>query len=293
MYRLMVIWAMLVGVAAFSLYQSEEKADLRVGMLKTVDTIHPLIARDLGYYEDEGLSVSVHTFGTSPALAEAIAAGEIDVAYMSVVPAAIWKAKGTDITMLAGASRGGDMVCTRDGRTSGSIAISNKGTFTQTLYDYYVEDKFDYQPVYGIEPADMPTALLVTKDVDAAFVWEPFASAIEKAGGTCIFDTGGEWKSERGTKYQRNVLVASGKASEDPLLVQKLLRINERTIAFLNSPGSEAAVAKAMKIEPLTEKRVEYNSSIDWDSMVALWGHAKENGYLAKIPEKSEILYGG
>ncbi|MEW6035893.1 MAG: ABC transporter substrate-binding protein [Candidatus Micrarchaeota archaeon] len=293
MYKLMAIWAMLVGLAAFSLYETEPKADLRVGMLKTVDTIHPLIARDQGYFEDDGLSVSVHSFGTSPALAEAIAAGEIDVAYMSTVPAGIWKAKGTDIVILAGASRGGDMLCTRDGRLSGSVAISNKGTFTQTLYDLYVEDKFDFQPVYGIEPADMPTALLVTRDVDAAFVWEPFASAIEKGGGECIFDTGSEWEKEKGTMYQRNVLVVSGKAAKDPELVRKLMRINNRTIGYLNQPGSEAAVAKAMRIEPLLRKRVEYNASLDWDSMAELWEMARENGYLSRIPEKSEILYGG
>ncbi|MCI0532497.1 MAG: ABC transporter substrate-binding protein, partial [candidate division Zixibacteria bacterium] len=132
--QMLAILVVLVAFAVFVLYQGEPKAELRVGMLKTVDTIHPLIAKEKGYFEAEGLDVSVHSFGTSPALAEAIAAGEIDIAYMSVVPTGIWKAKGTDIVILAGASRGGDILCTRDGKTSGKIAVSNKGTMTQTVY---------------------------------------------------------------------------------------------------------------------------------------------------------------
>ena len=290
---ILAVLAMLVAASVFILYQGEEEADLRVGMLKTVDTVHPLIAKERGYFEDEGLSVSVHSFGTSPALAEAIAAGEIDVAYMSVVPAGIWKVRGTDIVMLAGASKGGDMLCTRDGRTSGTIALSNKGTFTQVLYTYYVQDRYDFEPIHGIEPADMATALLVTKDVDAAFVWEPFASQIEENGGECIFDTGAEWEKEKGRKYQRNVLVVSGEVASDPLLVQKLMRINQRTVEFLNQNGSESAVAEAMNIKPLAKKRVDYSTDLDWESMVELWGEARDNGYLERIPQRSEMVYGG
>ncbi|HSB46960.1 MAG TPA: ABC transporter substrate-binding protein [Candidatus Bilamarchaeum sp.] len=290
---MLAIWAGLMALSALTLYEPEQRAELRIGMLKTVDAIHPLIAEENGFYSDEGLNVSVRTFGTSPALAEAVASGEIDVAYMSVVPAGIWRTKGTDIVILAGASRGGDMVCTREGSRSGKIAVSGRGTMTEVLYSGYVAPKFDYEPVSGIEPADMPTALLVTKDVDAAFVWEPFASEIEKSGGTCIFDTGAEWEKEKGEKYQRNVLVASGKVAKDPILVQRLLRVNSRTIAFLNQNGSGEAVAEAMNIEPLAGKRVEYNDSLDWESMAGLWGMAEKLGYMDRVPAKGEIVYGG
>ena len=293
MYRLVIVWALLVSLAALSLYQAEEKADLKIGMLKTVDAIHPLIAKENGFFEQEGLKVSVHAFGTSPAMAEALAAGEIDAAYMSVVPAGIWKSKGTDIVILAGASRGGDMLCTRDGALSGKIAMSGRGTMTQVLYSLFVQDKFDFEPVAGIEPPDMPTALLVTKDVDAAFVWEPFATQIENSGGECIFDTGAEWKRVYGVKYQRNVLAVSGKVAKDPALIQKLLRINNRTVELLNQPGSEEMVSKAMKIQSFDRSRVEYNTSLNWESMVELWKAARKNGFMSRIPERSEMLYGG
>lgn len=293
MYRLIIVWAVLLVLAANSLYKEEQEVDLKIGMLKTVDTIHPLIAKEKGYFQEEGLNYSIHSFGTSTALAEAVASGDIDIAYMSVVPAAIWKERGVDVMIVAGVSRGGDIVCTRSGGVTGKIAVSGKGTMTQIVYETYVEDKFAYEPIYGIEPADMPTALLITKDIDSVITWEPFASEIEKNGGVCIFDVGKEWEKEYGTKYQRNVLVVSRRVLNDTKLLQKVLSVHNKTIAYLNSPEADQSIAKAMGITPLDSRRVEYNATLDWESMKMILETAKKNGYLKKIPEKEDIVYGG
>lgn len=289
MYKIAALWLALVLLSAFTLYKDDESVDLRIGTIKTVDTIYPYIAESRGFFEEENLSARVYSFGTSPALVEAIAAGEVDVAYMSVVPAAVWKERGTDIVIVAGASRGGDVVCTRAGERSGKIAVSGKGTMTETIFSGYVDGKTDYEPIYGIEPPDMPTALLVTRDVDAAITWEPFATTIEEAGGKCIMDVGDEWAREFGSKYQRNVLVVSRKIFNDDELMQKVMRVHEKTAAYLNSDGSDAEIMEAMGIGGFSRSHSEYNTTLDWDSMERLWEMARDSGYLRSIPERSEI----
>ncbi len=294
MYRMALVWLALLLLAGATLYHYEKPPDLRIGTLKTVDAVHPLVAADEGYFADENLTVSVTTFGTSTALAEAMASGDLDAAYISIVPAAVWKERGADITIVAGSSRGGDVVCTRDGIGSGKMAVSGKGTMTQVVYDGFVKESLNYTPVYGIEPPDMPTALLVSKDVDAALTAEPFASLIQRAGGACDFDVGTEWAREHGSKYQRNVLVVSGKVLADPALLAKILRVHQRTTDFLNGPDAPAEISKVMGLQfPLTSGRVEYNSSLDWGSMDSFWETAKEEGYLKNVPQRNEIAYGG
>ncbi|MFN7990789.1 MAG: MqnA/MqnD/SBP family protein [Candidatus Micrarchaeia archaeon] len=292
MRRIIAVWIIMVILSAFSLYHDEPAVDLRIGSIKAVDTIHPFVAEDLGYFSDEGLSVRILSFGTSPALAEAMASGEIDAAYMSIIPTAVWKERGSDILIISGASRGGDVVCA-SGDEPRRIAVSGKGTMTETLFRGYVGRKLDIKPIYGIEPADMPTAMLVTKDVDAALTWQPFADAISGGGGDCFMDVGEEWKRDYGSRYQRNVLVVSRRIAEDPGLMGKLLRVHKRAVGFLNSPPSGAEISKVMKVAPMKRMYAEYNDSLDWPSMERLWGMAVDSGYLKAAPRKDTIYHGG
>ncbi len=295
MRNILLLWIAMLCLSALMLYAPQEKPDLRIGVLKTVDTVHPFIAEQQGFYKAEGLSVKIYSFGTSPALAEAFAAGEIDIAYMSFAPSATWISKGVDMRIISGASRGGDIVCVRNANINSSqtIAVSKKGTMTENIYRGFVADKLPFSPIYGIECADMPTALLVTRDVDAVLVWEPFATKIEDAGGACIFDAGKEWKNEYGSMYQRNVLVATSRIYKDESTLEKVLRVHNKTIEILNAPGSNLLVAKAMGIEPLKEQRSEYNSSLDWKSMQKVMEIAYSSGYLKKVLTYEELIYEG
>jgi len=295
MQKVIIAWLMLLAVSMIILFSPEPQADLRIGVIRTVDAAHPFVAQAQGFFKDEGLNVIVYSFGTSPPLAEAIASGEIDIAYMSFPPAATWISKGTKMKIVSGASRGGDIVCVREVNATGKIAVSKKGTMTENIYRGFVKEKLkpEFEPIYGIEPPDMPTALLVTEDVDAVLIWEPFATKIEDSGGACIFDVGEEWKKEYGTKYQRNILVATDRVLSNKTMIDKILRVHNRTIDFLNSPQGDAAIAEAMGIAPLKKRRMEYNSSLDWPSMVKLMEMAKAGGYLKEVLSKEELIYGG
>lgn len=293
MKRILLIWILLIILSLFSLYGSEQstKNIIRIGVIKTVDTIHPYIASKLGYFDEEGISYKIYSFGTSPALAEAIAAGEIDVAYMSFIPAAVWISKGVPMRIVSGVTRGGDIVCFREKVSSGRIAVSKKGTMTETVYTTLIKDRLNFTPVYGIEPSDMPTALLITNDVEAVVTWEPFASIIEDNGGKCTFDAGEEWKRVYGKKYQRNVLVVSENVLKNKTLLNKIMHVHEKTTAFLNTTSSYDTIVNTMGISWFKKERVEYSTELDRISMEEMMQTAVKEGYLAKVMKYEDIVY--
>ncbi|MGC9058183.1 MAG: ABC transporter substrate-binding protein [Candidatus Micrarchaeia archaeon] len=294
MRMVLVMWMALLFFSLLSLYPSksgDSRNVLRIGVIKTIDTIHPYVAARQGYFDEEGIDYKIYSFGTSPALAEAIAAGEIDVAYMSFIPAAVWIGRGSQMKIVAGASRSGDIVCAREPVFSGKIAISKKGTMTENVYNTIIKGKTHLVPVYGIEPSDMPTALLVTKDVDAVLTWEPFSYKIEESGGVCIIDAGVEWEKDHGTKYQRNVLVVSKNIINNRPLLEKVLRIHNITTKFLNSPSSYPIIVDVMGVSGFKKERVEYNAELDWESMDEMMRTAVREGYLDHMLDYEDLVY--
>jgi NitT/TauT family transport system substrate-binding protein len=290
MRRVFVIWAIAFVLSLMLLYAPEQKVDVRIGILTSVDTMQPYVAERMGYFNDEGLTYSIRVFGSSPLLGEALQSGDIDVAYMSLSPTATRIVKGAKIRVVSGASRGGDFVMARTADAKGSIAINQKGSMTDTVFLGYVKGKVKFEPRRGIEPADMPTALLLTKDVDAAMTWEPFATKIEDNGGVLLLDVGKEWEKDYGTKYQRNVLVASEKFVENKDALERVLRVHERTTEYLNKPESGALLDELAGTE-LHGRRMEFNSSLDWASMERIMRYAYEAGYIKRVPTKDEMIY--
>jgi len=59
---------------------------LRIGWVYAMANAPALIAEKKGYYEAEGLRAAVHSFGDGPMIQQAIAAGELDIAYIGTPP---------------------------------------------------------------------------------------------------------------------------------------------------------------------------------------------------------------
>jgi len=291
MRRVFIIWGIAVVLSLFLLYAPEKKVDVRIGVLTSIDTCHPFVAEKMGYFKEEGLTYSIRVFGSSPLLAEALTTGDIDVAYMSLNPTATRIVRGAPIKVIAGVSRGGDVVMAREKNAGGLIAISQKGTMTETLYNGYVAGRVKFEPRYGTEPADMLTALMLTHDVDAIMTWEPFASRTQDNGGVVLLDVGEEWQKEYGSKYQRNLLVANGKFLQNKELLRKILRVHQKTTDFLNTPQSDKAITQLNAGKPLHGRRMEFNSSLDWESMERIMRYAYNAGYIKRIPSKEEMIY--
>lgn len=291
---IIAFWAVAFAASLVFLYPQEKPVQLRIGTLKSMATVHPYVAAELGLFDKEGISYRIYSFGTTPALMEAMAAGEIDVAYASVLPTMIWRGNGVDLRIVAGASKGGDIIVARPefaGNLSGRrMASSNKGTMTAIMYVGFAKPKIGAEPVFGVEPADMPTALLVTKGVEAAITWEPFATVAEENGAVVVMDLGEEWKKEYGDYYPRNVLVVRAGLMENKSLFNALMRIHNKTTAFLNTPDADPTIAKVLNIKG-AKKRLAYDASIDWEGMQREMQMAYDLGLLKRIITKEEVIY--
>ncbi|WP_246642246.1 ABC transporter substrate-binding protein [Rhizobium laguerreae] len=60
-----------------------------------------LIAEEKGYFRDEGLNVELKGFGDGPVIQQAVAGGEIDVAYIGAPPVYQWAARGLEAKIIA------------------------------------------------------------------------------------------------------------------------------------------------------------------------------------------------
>lgn len=78
-----------------------EAKPLRVGYVFAMANAPALIADKQGYYRDEGLNVDLKALGDGPVIQQALAAGELDVAYVGTPPVYQWFSRGLQSRILA------------------------------------------------------------------------------------------------------------------------------------------------------------------------------------------------
>jgi aliphatic sulfonates family ABC transporter substrate-binding protein len=164
-----------------------------------------------GLFEKAGLDVKVAQFPAGPAMLPALAAGEVDLAWMGEFPAVAGYANGLPIEILfmeridatnvrlvanpqAGISSLNDLKGKRIGAAIGSTSHYHT---LQALAQANL--KASDVTLVNLTPANMPPAYQAGQ-IDAAFVWEPNVGVIEQAGAKAIATTkslgmitGGVW----------------------------------------------------------------------------------------------------
>jgi len=64
-FRLMRLFTVALGFASFSAHAAPELSDLKLGFIKLTDMAPLAVAREFGYFEDEGLNVELLVQQTS------------------------------------------------------------------------------------------------------------------------------------------------------------------------------------------------------------------------------------
>jgi aliphatic sulfonates family ABC transporter substrate-binding protein len=168
-----------------------------------------------GLFKANGLDVKMAQFPAGPAMLPALAAAEVDLAWMGEFPAVTGYANGLPIQILfmeridstnvrlaanpaAGIKELGDLKGKRIGVATGSTSHYH---LLRALAKANLKTS-DVTPV-NLTPANMPPAY-VAGQIDAAFVWEPNVGAIERAGAKPIATTkslgmitGGVWVTRK------------------------------------------------------------------------------------------------
>ncbi|NWD49151.1 ABC transporter substrate-binding protein [Pseudomonas gingeri] len=249
--------AMAGGLSAVA----DEARPLRVGYVFAMANAPALIADKQGYYREEGLTVDLKALGDGPVIQQALAAGELDVAYVGTPPVYQWFSRGLQSRILAKVNYGQAAVIVDSkspitslaGLKGKKLAGVKKGSGMDVLLRGYVlKEKAGLDPETDLSIIDMPpgnmNAALERGIVDAAFSWEPFVSqSLLRGSSRVLFDV-----NQALPEYPWYVVIALPKTlQERPDDVVKLLRAHRRAIAFLNEHPAESnrIIAEAFKLE--------------------------------------------
>jgi NitT/TauT family transport system substrate-binding protein len=255
-----LISALLLGVLSLAAHAAEP---LRVGWVYAMANAPAIVAEQQGLFAAEGLKVELKSFGDGPLLQQAVAAGEIDVAYVGAPPVYQWFARGLEGKILAKVNYGqaaviastdvpGQTVADLRGKKLAGVA---KGSGMDVLLRGYVLKEYaKLDPDHDISIVAMPpanmNAALERHVVDAAFSWEPFVSeALLRGGSRLVLDV-----NKALPNYPWYVVMAVPKTlRERPDDVVKLLRAHGKAVAFLNEHPDAAnrIIVDAFKIAPI------------------------------------------
>lgn len=258
-----ILPAVLLALAAALPAHAEDPRPLRIGWVQAMANAPALIAEEKGYFRDEGLNVELKGFGDGPVIQQAVAGGEIDVAYIGAPPVYQWAARGLDAKIIAKVNYGQAAVIAKaDGPIHAlsdlkgkRLAGVNRGSGMDVLLRGYVlQEAAGLSPDTDLALSQMPVgnmnAALDTGVVDAAFLWEPFISqSVLRGAGRVVFDVNGALPG-----YPWYVVAAPDKTlKERPDDLVKLLRANSKAIAFLREHPEEAdrIIARSFKLEAL------------------------------------------
>jgi NitT/TauT family transport system substrate-binding protein len=262
---------------------------VRVGTNRALGTVIPFVAKSKGYFQQQGLQVDVVDFADGSPM-EAFASGQLDIALLGIAPSAIWQGQGVGLKVVAAANGGGHVLLTRTDTGIDNIqelkgrkvATPKPGTVTDTLFRAHIVEEIgkldpekDLQIVPNVAPGDMPTALFVSREVDAAITWEPYASQAEQKfkDAKVLYDSAAEWrKTYPGSDqlYPVNVVIASQSfINTRPADLRQFLVAYVQAIQFVNSNPQEAnqIIADELQLDTTivenARRRIDYTSHVD------------------------------
>lgn len=253
------IVVLLAIVFSGSLYAGKEK--IRIGWVYAMANAPVIIAKEKGFFEEMGLDAEIMSFTSGPIVHQALAAGELDMAYIGSPPVYHWFSRGLDSRILAKVNYGQAAVMVRkdsgiedlQGLKGKKMAGVKKGSGMDVLLRGYVlAEAAKMEPDKDIRIVPMPSGNMgpsvESKVVDGAFIWEPFTSQFELRGDSkVIFDM-----NQAVPKYPWYVVMAMPDALKNKRsAIKKVLMAHRKAVEFLNSrpDAGNDIIAKAFKLE--------------------------------------------
>ena len=219
------------------------------------------IANRKGWYKEEGLAVTGYeNYITGMALAAALSKGDIDAAYICLIPAINAKANANvPIKIVAGIHKYGygfvvnpDKVKSIDDLKKEEIRIgcSREGSPPDSLLHkmiekYNLDEARILKKVRRMNPPKLLLALKM-RQLDAAFICEQFPSMAEELGLKVFLTAQDLWPDMQGSV----LVVREELLKEHPDIIEKLIKVTERATQFINEHPQEAAeiVAQGLQI---------------------------------------------
>ena len=175
--------ALAVALSSPSAALAAAKEKIRVGWVFAMANAPVLIAKEKGYFADEGLDVEVFQFNSGPLVHQALAAGELDMAYIGSPPVYHWFSRGLDSRILAKVNYGQAAVISRKDSGINSLAdlkgkkmagVRKGSGMDVLLRGYVLGEAGKLEPDKDVQIVSMPSGnmdpAVEEGVVDAAFI---------------------------------------------------------------------------------------------------------------------------
>jgi NitT/TauT family transport system substrate-binding protein len=284
------------------------------------------ISQDKGWFEEEGLKFATYeSYVTGMALASALGRGDVDVAYLCLVPAInVYANGGIPIKIVAGTHKYGyglvvdpDKIktvndlekpgirlgCVREG---GAVDV----LLHKTIDEYHLDEDKILNNVQRMNPPKLVLAVK-TGQLDAAFLPEQWATMTEEFGFSMLLTSQDIWPDMPGSV----LVVKQDLIDSHPEVVQKLVNVSQRATDWLNEHPEEAAeivarqmqatggnvfpaevagVASELEITPevllRSMGRLEYTTAIDPKMVQEIIDYIAKLGYIKNSFNAEDIL---
>lgn len=218
------------------------------------------ISQDKSWFEEEGLNLTAYeSYVTGMALASALARGDIQVAYMCLIPAInVYANAKVPIKIVAGTHKygyglvvnsekiksikdleGSDirLGCVREG---GAVDV----LLHKTIDKYDLEEKKILNNIQRMNPPKQILAIN-TGQLDAAFLPEQWATMAEKSNFKMLLMSQDIWPEMQGS-----VLVVKEELIRNyPEVVEKLVKISQKATDWINQNPQKAAEIVARQLQ--------------------------------------------
>ncbi len=315
---------LVAGTLSFFTWNTVKAADappLRIGWVYALANAPALIAEKEGFYRQEGLNVELKSFGDGPVITQALAAGELDAAYIGAPPVFQWYSRGLKGQIIAKVNSGQAALLVKS--NSGIQQLSDlrgkriagvkRGSGMDVLLRAEVLRKNAHLTadkevqVVSMPAGNMPAALQQGV-VDAAFTWEPFISESVLRGDARILLDVNKVQPDY-PWYVIMALPATLKNRPDDVI--KLLKAHQKAIDFIYQHPAEAdqVIADAFKLQGVTDAQGKHYSPADvvrearnrihWSASLTgndkvfiqqLMADSQALGYMQQAPTLNDIL---
>ena len=287
--------------------ESESKKEVHIGYFPNVSHAPAMVGVEEGLITEEleGMTLNTKNFPNGSLFMDALSTGQIDFGYVGPGPAMNRYLQGEEVVVLSGVSKGENVLVVRKDvefnslkDLEGKIVATPSTGCTHDLIlrkmlmevGMAVEENGGTVKRIAQKPATM-IGLFQQKQIDAALVAEPWASIMEAQGVVNIVKDAEEipWEGN----LPAAVLVAKKEfVSQNPELVQAIMRANQQSIDTINNYKDETAEIISKQIKEITNEemdkdiikksmnRIEYSTDIDKEIFQEFANLSKELGFV-------------
>ncbi|MFC1744328.1 ABC transporter substrate-binding protein [Candidatus Riflebacteria bacterium] len=230
---------------------NKKKINLGIGFAAHASCF--FVARERGWFEEAGLNLDYRWYPNAMVMAAGLSRGEIDAAYLSLIPVINCFANGrVPLKVVCGLHKYGFSLLANPqkiktvsdlGKPDVRIGCAREATPLDALLHkiidkYHFKKKEILKKIRRMPPQKIMLALK-TGSIDAGFLPEPYPSMGEASGLKVLLGAGDLWPGMQGSV----LVVKEALIKNHPDIVRKLVRITKRAAGRLtNHPGNCAPV---------------------------------------------------